>query len=79
MFIGVLLATITAVTWGSISVLEARVSRALGGQSALAWVFGVGLVVILPIALIRGSPGRERRRMGLGDGLGRSARWPGSP
>ena len=56
MFIGVLLATITAVTWGSISVLEARVSRALGGQSALAWVFGVGLVVILPIALIHGIP-----------------------
>ena len=36
--------------------LEARVSRALGGQSALAWVFGVGLVVILPIALIHGVP-----------------------
>jgi threonine/homoserine efflux transporter RhtA len=53
---GVLLATVTAVTWGSISVLEARVSRALGGQSALAWVFGVGLAVVLPIALIRGVP-----------------------
>jgi drug/metabolite transporter (DMT)-like permease len=56
MLVGVLLATFTAVTWGSISVLEARVSRALGGQSALAWVFGVGLVVILPIALFRGVP-----------------------
>jgi drug/metabolite transporter (DMT)-like permease len=56
MLVGVLLATFTAVTWGSISVLEARVSRALGGQSALAWVFGVGLVVILPIALLRGVP-----------------------
>jgi drug/metabolite transporter (DMT)-like permease len=54
--IGVLLATITAVTWGSISVLEAKVSRALGGQSALAWVFGAGLVVVLPIALIHGIP-----------------------
>jgi drug/metabolite transporter (DMT)-like permease len=54
--IGVLLAAFTAVTWGSISVLEARVSRALGGQSALAWVFGVGLVVILPVALIHGIP-----------------------
>jgi drug/metabolite transporter (DMT)-like permease len=54
--IGVLLATFTAVTWGSISVLEARVSRALGGQSALAWVFAVGLVGILPIALIHGFP-----------------------
>jgi drug/metabolite transporter (DMT)-like permease len=56
MLVGVLLATFTAVTWGSISVLEARVSRALGGQSALAWIFGVGLVVILPIALFRGFP-----------------------
>jgi drug/metabolite transporter (DMT)-like permease len=54
--IGVLLATFTAVTWGSISVLEAKVSRALGGQSALAWVFAVGLVVMLPIALIHGFP-----------------------
>lgn len=54
--IGVLLATFTACTWGSISVLEARVSRALGGASALAWVFGVGLVVVLPIALIHGPP-----------------------
>jgi drug/metabolite transporter (DMT)-like permease len=56
MLIGVLLATITAVTWGSISVLEARISRALGGQSALAWVFAVGLVAILPIALFHGFP-----------------------
>jgi drug/metabolite transporter (DMT)-like permease len=54
--IGVLLATFTACTWGSISVLEARVSRALGGPSALAWIFGVGLVVIVPIALIHGVP-----------------------
>jgi drug/metabolite transporter (DMT)-like permease len=54
--IGVLLATFTACTWGSISVLEARVSRALGGPSALAWIFGVGLVVILPIALVHGIP-----------------------
>jgi drug/metabolite transporter (DMT)-like permease len=37
-------------------VLEARVSRALGGPSGLAWIFGVGLVVILPIALIHGIP-----------------------
>src|SRR3954467_11623304 len=56
MVVGVLLATFTALTWGSISVLEARVSRALGGQSALAWIFGVGLVVILPIALVDGLP-----------------------
>ena len=56
LLIGVLLATFTACTWGSISVLEARVSRALGGPSALAWIFGVGLVVILPIALIHGIP-----------------------
>ncbi len=56
MLIGVLLATFTACTWGSISVLEARVSRALGGPSALAWIFAVGLVVILPIALIHGFP-----------------------
>jgi drug/metabolite transporter (DMT)-like permease len=54
--IGVLLATFTAVTWGSISVVEARISRALGGPSALAWVFAVGCVVILPIALIHGIP-----------------------
>jgi drug/metabolite transporter (DMT)-like permease len=54
--IGVLLATFTACTWGSISVLEARVSRALGGASALAWIFGFGLVVIMPIALIHGIP-----------------------
>jgi drug/metabolite transporter (DMT)-like permease len=54
--IGVLLATFTACTWGSISVLEARVSRALGGPSALAWIFGVGLVIVLPIALIDGVP-----------------------
>jgi drug/metabolite transporter (DMT)-like permease len=54
--IGVLLATFTACTWGSISVLEARVSRLLGGPSALAWVFGVGFVVILPVALIDGIP-----------------------
>jgi drug/metabolite transporter (DMT)-like permease len=54
--VGILLATVTAVTWGSISVLEARASRALGGQSALAWVFGVGLVVVLPVALIHGIP-----------------------
>ena len=54
--IGVLLATFTACTWGSISVLEARASRALGGSSALAWIFGVGLVVVLPIALIHGIP-----------------------
>ncbi len=60
MLVGVLLATFTAVTWGSISVLEARVSRALGGQSALAWVFGVGLVVILPIALFHGVPDASR-------------------
>ncbi|MDP9255155.1 MAG: DMT family transporter [Actinomycetota bacterium] len=56
MLIGVLLATVTAVTWGSISVLEARVSRALGGPSALAWVFCVGLLAVLPIALIHGVP-----------------------
>jgi drug/metabolite transporter (DMT)-like permease len=54
--IGVLLATFTACTWGSLSVLEARVSRALGGPSALAWIFGTGVVVVLPIALIRGIP-----------------------
>jgi drug/metabolite transporter (DMT)-like permease len=54
--IGVLLATFTACTWGSLSVLEARVSRALGGPSALAWIFAVGLVVVLPIALIHGVP-----------------------
>jgi len=56
MLIGVLLATVTAVTWGSISVLEARISRALGGPSALAWVFCVGLLAVLPIALIHGVP-----------------------
>ena len=54
--IGVLLATFTACTWGSISVLEARVSRALGGPSAVAWIFGAGLLVITPIALIHGIP-----------------------
>ena len=54
--IGVLLATFTACTWGSLSVLEARVSRAIGGASALAWIFGAGLVVVLPIALIHGVP-----------------------
>ena len=54
--IGVLLATFTACTWGSISVLEARVSRALGGPSAVAWIFGFGLLVIMPIALIHGIP-----------------------
>ncbi|HEY3613309.1 MAG TPA: DMT family transporter [Gaiellales bacterium] len=54
--IGVLLATFTACTWGSISVLEARVSRALGGPSAVAWIFGFGLLVILPIGLIHGIP-----------------------
>jgi drug/metabolite transporter (DMT)-like permease len=54
--IGVLLATFTACTWGSISVLEARVSRALGGSSAVAWIFGFGLLVIMPIALIHGIP-----------------------
>jgi drug/metabolite transporter (DMT)-like permease len=58
--IGVLLATFTACTWGSISVLEARVSRALGGSSAVAWIFGFGLVVILPIALIHGIPDASR-------------------
>ena len=58
--IGVLLATFTACTWGSISVLEARVSRALGGSSALAWIFGFGLVLILPIALIHGIPDASR-------------------
>ena len=78
MFVGVLLATFTAFTWGSISVLEARVSRALGGQSALAWIFGVGLVVILPIALDPRHPGRERGRMGAGRWSRPSARWPGS-
>jgi drug/metabolite transporter (DMT)-like permease len=50
------MAAFTACTWGSISVLEARVSRALGGSSALAWIFGAGLVVVLPIALIHGVP-----------------------
>jgi drug/metabolite transporter (DMT)-like permease len=59
--IGVLLATVTAVTWGSISVLEARVSRALGGRSALAWIFGVGLVVVLPVGLIHGIPDASGR------------------
>ena len=54
--IGVLLATVTACTWGSISVLEARVSRAIGGPSALAWIFGVGLLVVLPFAAARGIP-----------------------
>jgi drug/metabolite transporter (DMT)-like permease len=58
--IGVLLATFTACTWGSISVLEARVSRALGGPSALAWIFGFGLVLIMPIALIHGIPDAGR-------------------
>ena len=58
--IGVLLATFTACTWGSISVLEARVSRAIGGANALAWIFGVGLVVVLPIALIHGIPDASR-------------------
>jgi drug/metabolite transporter (DMT)-like permease len=54
--IGVLLATVTACTWGSISVLEARVSRAIGGPSTLAWIFGVGLLVVAPVALIHGLP-----------------------
>ena len=58
--IGVLLACFTACTWGSISVLEARVSRALGGPSAVAWIFGFGLVVVLPIALIHGIPDASR-------------------
>ena len=58
--IGVLLAGFTACTWGSISVLEARVSRALGGPSAVAWIFGFGLVVVLPIALIHGIPDASR-------------------
>jgi drug/metabolite transporter (DMT)-like permease len=58
--IGVLLATFTACTWGSISVLEARVSRALGGPSAVAWIFGFGLLIILPIALIHGIPDASR-------------------
>jgi drug/metabolite transporter (DMT)-like permease len=54
--IGVLLATFTALTWGGLSVIEARISRALGGPSTLAWVFGVGLVVVAPVALIHGVP-----------------------
>ncbi len=58
--IGVLLATFTACTWGSISVLEARVSRALGGPTAVAWIFGFGLLVALPIALIHGIPDASR-------------------
>ncbi|MDX6621235.1 MAG: hypothetical protein QOK36_3621 [Gaiellales bacterium] len=58
--IGVLLASFTACAWGSISVLEARVSRALGGPSAVAWIFGFGLAVVLPIALIHGIPDASR-------------------
>jgi drug/metabolite transporter (DMT)-like permease len=58
--IGVLLSLFTACTWGSISVLEARVSRALGGPSAVAWIFGFGLLIILPIALIHGIPDASR-------------------
>ena len=76
--IGVLLATFTACTWGSISVLEARVSRALGGAERAGLDLRRRARRHAADRAHPRRPGRERGRLGVGDGWPRSARWSGS-
>ena len=54
--IGVAGGTLAALLWGTSGIAAARSSRAIGADVALAWVYLVGLLVVVPIALTRGLP-----------------------
>jgi drug/metabolite transporter (DMT)-like permease len=54
--IGVVGGTLAALLWGTSGFAAARSSRAVGAESALAWVYVVGLCVALPLALSTGLP-----------------------
>jgi drug/metabolite transporter (DMT)-like permease len=54
--IGVVGGSLAAVLWGVSAVTAGRISRALGAEVALAWVYVVGLAVALPVAAASGLP-----------------------
>lgn len=56
------LAAITAVTWGFGELVYLRITKALGGYTASLWTSIFGLVLIIPVALASGMP-----KAGAGD------------
>lgn len=58
--IGVAGGLVAAVLWGLSAIAAARSTRLIGTESALAWVFLVGLVIALPVALALGVPDIDR-------------------
>jgi drug/metabolite transporter (DMT)-like permease len=62
--IGVAGGLVAAVLWGLSSIAAARSTRMIGAESALAWVFLVGLVIALPVALALGFPNVDRNGSG---------------
>ncbi|HEY1368145.1 MAG TPA: DMT family transporter [Gaiellaceae bacterium] len=47
---------ITALLWGVSSAIARRSSLLIGAESALAWVFLIGFVLVVPAAFVSGSP-----------------------
>jgi len=59
--IGVVGGLLAAVLWGASGVAAARSSRTVGAEVALAWVYVVGLLVVLPVAAAGGLPDSDAR------------------
>jgi drug/metabolite transporter (DMT)-like permease len=55
---------VAAVLWGLSAIAAARSTRLIGAEAALAWVFLVGLVIALPVALALGFPDIDRSGSG---------------
>jgi DME family drug/metabolite transporter len=51
-----LLAAITAVTWGCGELVYLRITKAIGGYTASLWTSIFGLVLIIPVAIASGEP-----------------------
>ena len=51
---GVVGGVVAALLWGASGVAAARSGRTIGAESALAWVYVVGLAAVLPLALVFG-------------------------
>jgi DNA-binding NarL/FixJ family response regulator len=59
---GVVGGLVAAVLWGASGVSASRSARAIGAEAALAWVYVVGLAVVVPLAFVAdGLPGGGAR------------------
>jgi drug/metabolite transporter (DMT)-like permease len=54
-----------AFCWGTATICSSRSSRMLGAETVVAWVMAIGLVILLPVALVEGVPAALDVREGV--------------